>query len=138
MQAIVTLFLMLSLALSFVSAAPTPGQNATDISARAEGAVQMFKRYSDARMTYFADGLGACGITNTADQYVGAFLLRQYGTGGYCLDMITISYGGKTAQAQIVDRCPGCPEYGLDLSEGLFEYFAPITTGVIYGDWSFN
>jgi hypothetical protein len=28
---------------------------------------------------------------------------QQYGNGAYCFDMITINYGGKTTQAQIVD-----------------------------------
>ncbi|KAH7922137.1 hypothetical protein BV22DRAFT_680719 [Leucogyrophana mollusca] len=98
----------------------------------------MYKRYDNARMTWYNVGTGACGGTNTANQYVVALNSDQYGSGGYCYDTITISYGGKTAQASIVDECPGCPEYGLDLSEGLFEYFAPTSTGVIYGEWSFN
>ncbi|KAH7909916.1 plant expansin [Hygrophoropsis aurantiaca] len=137
-QTFATLSLMLSLALSFASAAPSQGYDATAVSARSEGAAQMFKRYDDARMTYYTVGLGTCGVTNTADQFVVALNADQYGNGGYCNDTITISYGGKSAQAQIVNDCPGCPEFALDLSEGLFEYFAPISTGEIYGDWFFN
>ncbi|KAI0282517.1 hypothetical protein BGY98DRAFT_881384, partial [Russula aff. rugulosa BPL654] len=53
-----------------------------------------------------------------------------------CYDMITITCNGKSASAQIVDKCPGCPSGGLDLTEGLFEYFAPLGTGVIYCDWT--
>jgi len=51
---------------------------------------------------------------------------------------ITISYGGKSTEATILDECPGCPYGGLDLSQGLFEFFAPTSAGVIYGEWSFS
>ncbi|KAI0315843.1 hypothetical protein OF83DRAFT_1032517, partial [Amylostereum chailletii] len=55
----------------------------------------------------------------------------------HCGGSITISYGGKTAQATIVDECPGCPYGGLDLTEGLFSYFASTDKGVLSGTWSF-
>ncbi len=41
-----------------------------------------------------------------------------------CGQTITISYGGKSTQASVQDECPGCPDQGLDLSEGLFSFFA--------------
>ena len=54
--------------------------------------------------------------------------------GGYpnplCGQTITISYGGKTTQATIQDECPTCPWGGLDLSMGLFSFFADQGTGV--------
>ncbi|KAG2351349.1 hypothetical protein BDR07DRAFT_1445077, partial [Suillus spraguei] len=46
--------------------------------------------------------------------------------------------GGKTAQATIMDKCMGCPYGGLDLSTGLFNYFASESAGVLYGSWSFE
>jgi hypothetical protein len=77
------------------------------------------------------------------------------GSSSFCYNMITITCNGKSASAQIVDKvnflchliyqllalllppqCPGCPNGGLDLTEGLFEYFAPLGTGVIYCDWT--
>lgn len=83
--------------------------------------------------------------------------LQQYAGGSHCFEMITISYGGKTTQAQVVDevsttsppscsrvkwsvclKCPGCPFGGLDFSRGLFSYFASLDAGVIYGDWDFG
>lgn len=35
-------------------------------------------------------------------------------------------------------QCPGCPYGGLDFSQGLFDYFAPESAGVIYGRWEFG
>ncbi|EIW84969.1 plant expansin, partial [Coniophora puteana RWD-64-598 SS2] len=87
--------------------------------------------------TFFADGLGACGATNSPSDFIVALNSAQYGSGGYCFQMITITYNGKTTQAQITDECPGCPYGGLDMSTGLFDFFADPSAGVIYGEWSF-
>lgn len=48
-----------------------------------------------------------------------------------------MNYNGKTATATILDECPGCPYGGLDLSRGLFDFFASESEGVIYGSWDF-
>lgn len=49
-----------------------------------------------------------------------------------------MTYNGKTTVATITDECPGCPYGGLDLSRGLFRFFAPESVGVIYGEWDFT
>ncbi|KAH9967836.1 hypothetical protein BC827DRAFT_1122648, partial [Russula dissimulans] len=64
----------------------------------------------------------------------------QFGSGypgPNCFKEITISVDGKTTSAQIVDECPGCPYGGLDLTEGLFEFFASLGVGVLSGTWEF-
>jgi hypothetical protein len=87
------------------------------------------KRYSGVRMTYYdtSVGLGACGNLNQNSAWTVALNSAQFG-GGYpspeCGKTITISYGGKTAQAVIQDACPSCPYGGLDLSPSLFQHFA--------------
>ncbi|KIK46335.1 hypothetical protein CY34DRAFT_41815, partial [Suillus luteus UH-Slu-Lm8-n1] len=91
----------------------------------------MYKRdFTDARFTYYAVGLGACGTTNQPGDF-------QFGGGENCYKEITITYNGLTASAQIVDECMGCPYGGLDFSEGLFQFFTPLGSGVITGSWSF-
>ncbi|KAL8277542.1 hypothetical protein RQP46_010097 [Phenoliferia psychrophenolica] len=50
----------------------------------------------------------------------------------YCFKEITISYGGKSAQAQIVDACEACGYGGIDLSPSLFSFFASQSVGIIY------
>ena len=89
-------------------------------------------------MTWFDVGLGACGKTNVATDLVVALSPADYGGGEGCGKTIAIKYAGKTANAEVVDKCPGCPIGGLDASKGLFETFATVDKGVIYVDWSFN
>ncbi|ORX39829.1 RlpA-like double-psi beta-barrel-protein domain-containing protein-containing protein [Kockovaella imperatae] len=99
------------------------------------------RAFDGMRATYYAVGLGACGWYNQPSDYIVALNSDQYG-GGYpgpqCGKMITISYNGNTAVAQIADECPSCPYGGLDLSQGLFEHFADTSVGVIYVDWWYN
>ncbi|KAI0029873.1 hypothetical protein K488DRAFT_29270, partial [Vararia minispora EC-137] len=98
--------------------------------------------FTNARFTYYDITVGqvACEGYYKASDFVVALNSQQYGTywkSQYCFNTITISYGGKTTTAQIVDECPGCPHGGLDLTQGLFQYFADTSQGVLYGTWSF-
>ncbi|KAF8445961.1 RlpA-like double-psi beta-barrel-protein domain-containing protein-containing protein [Boletus edulis BED1] len=97
-----------------------------------------YKRDANAAFTYFDVGQGACGATNTASDFIVALNSAEYGSGAHCFEMITITINGKTAQAQITDECPGCSVGGLDFSQGLFQYFAPVSVGELYGSWSYN
>ncbi|KAJ3773833.1 RlpA-like double-psi beta-barrel-protein domain-containing protein-containing protein [Lentinula raphanica] len=96
------------------------------------------KRFDDARFTYYAVGLGACGQTNQPSDFIVALNSAQYNGGQYCFEMITITVGDKSIQAQIMDECPGCPYGGLDLSEGAFQAFASLDQGVLTGSWDFD
>ncbi|KAJ4488163.1 RlpA-like double-psi beta-barrel-protein domain-containing protein-containing protein [Lentinula aciculospora] len=96
------------------------------------------KRFDNSRFTYYEDGLGACGQTNKPSDFIVALNSAQFNGGQYCFQMITISIGGKSAQAQIMDECPGCPYGGLDFSEGLFEFFGSLDLGVLTGSWNFD
>lgn len=53
-----------------------------------------------------------------------------------CGKQIRITYGGKEAYATVQDECPTCPYGGLDLSPSLFQHFADLGAGVIYGGWN--
>jgi len=112
-----------------------------EIAKRQAGPVQLYKRFDSARWTFYDVGQGACGKVNVADDFIVALNSAQYG-GGYpgpnCFKSITMTYNGKTARATIMDECPGCPYGGLDLSRGLFKFFAPESVGVLYGTWYFN
>ncbi|KAE9411102.1 hypothetical protein BT96DRAFT_248689 [Gymnopus androsaceus JB14] len=89
--------------------------------------------------TWFVDGLGACGITNTATDNIVALNIPQWDSGSHCFQTITLSYGGKTAQAQITDQCGNCASGSLDLSHGLFQDLIgdPEEIGTVSGSWSF-
>ncbi|KAF7295083.1 hypothetical protein MIND_01046600 [Mycena indigotica] len=116
---------------------------AVDVAERSsEHTVNITKRevFSDARWTFYSTGLGACGDWNNDGDFIVA--LNQ-GTFGYsypspfCNKKIVMKYGGKQTTATIKDSCPGCPYKGLDLSPGLFSFFANQDMGVIQGTWWF-
>ncbi|KZT03484.1 uncharacterized protein LAESUDRAFT_659606 [Laetiporus sulphureus 93-53] len=96
------------------------------------------RSYSDARFTYYEVGLGSCGQTNVPTDSIVALDSALYNGGSECGKSITISLNGKTTTATIMDECPGCPEGGLDFSEGLFEYFSDLGVGVLTGEWWYN
>ncbi|GAA5862270.1 hypothetical protein JCM3774_004843 [Rhodotorula dairenensis] len=100
----------------------------------------LMKRDYNGRATFFDPGLGACGGYSSAGDFMVAMNQAQYGDLGavssWCFQTITISYGGKTAQAKVMDACPGCPYGGLDMSPSLFNYFSNPDAGVIYVSWS--
>ncbi|KAH8833550.1 RlpA-like double-psi beta-barrel-protein domain-containing protein-containing protein [Flagelloscypha sp. PMI_526] len=113
-----------------------------DIAQRMENSTSTLnKRFSGSRWTFYDAGLGACGKTNSRDDFIVALNSAQYG-GGYpgpqCFKKIKMTYKGKTATATIMDECPGCPFGGLDLTEGLFEFFDNKDKGVLSGEWSFS
>ncbi|KAF9519801.1 hypothetical protein BS47DRAFT_996897 [Hydnum rufescens UP504] len=110
-----------------------------EISHRPRGDIS--KRFAGARATYYAVGLGACGQYNHPSDFIVALNQDQFGSGypgPHCFESITITCNGKTAHATIMDECPGCPYAGLDLSEGLFSYFADPSVGVLACDWSYG
>lgn len=97
--------------------------------------------HTDARFTYYEGGgaLGSCGSPVNDDGFTVALNAEEMGMkvpSALCYTTITITYQGKSAQATIVDTCPGCPLGGLDLTPALFAFFADISVGVITGDWN--
>ncbi|CCL98950.1 uncharacterized protein FIBRA_00958 [Fibroporia radiculosa] len=108
---------------------------------RPRGDLVRRQSYSNARFTYYAVGLGGCGETSTPNQFVVALDADLYGDvspSPECFKTITITANGKTTTATIVDKCPGCPSGGLDMSNSLFEYFADLSVGVLTGSWSYG
>ncbi|RXK36710.1 hypothetical protein M231_06017 [Tremella mesenterica] len=93
------------------------------------------------RATFYDVGLGACGWWNVASDYIVAQNSDQFGSSypsPNCGKSITISYGGKTAVAQIADECPTCPYGGLDMSRSLFDHFASEDVGTFQMTWWYN
>ncbi|KAF2479910.1 hypothetical protein BDY17DRAFT_302905, partial [Neohortaea acidophila] len=95
-------------------------------------------------ITYYAPGLGSCGITNSASDHIVALAADMMtpmnppnpNDNPLCGRSITISYGGKTAVATIEDTCPGCSGASLDLTPSLFQIFEPLAVGRVSGvEW---
>ncbi|OCB90763.1 hypothetical protein A7U60_g2007 [Sanghuangporus baumii] len=100
------------------------------------------RTFSNARLTWYDPSVGitACGGTFSNNDHVVALNSQQFGSGfpgPNCGKNIRITVGGKSATAQVVDNCPGCPFAGLDLTEGLFSVFADLSVGVLTGSWDF-
>ncbi|KIJ34615.1 hypothetical protein M422DRAFT_782773 [Sphaerobolus stellatus SS14] len=100
------------------------------------------KRAFNGQATWYDVGLGACGQYNAPGDFIVALNSAQFAGSGYpgpnCFKPITISAFGKTAQAVIVDECPGCAYGSLDFSVGLFQYFTSLDAGVFQFTWWFN
>ncbi|KAF8212414.1 RlpA-like double-psi beta-barrel-protein domain-containing protein-containing protein [Mycena galopus ATCC 62051] len=133
---------LLPFALPLVLASHQPNVNHRELAKRAKGdLLDKRDQFDGARWTFYSTGLGACGGTNSDSDFIVALNQDTFGysyPSQYCYKKITMTYNGKTTTATIVDSCPGCPSSGgLDLSPGLFSFFADQSEGVIYGDWSF-
>ncbi|KZT03485.1 uncharacterized protein LAESUDRAFT_659661 [Laetiporus sulphureus 93-53] len=94
--------------------------------------------FDNARLSFFDAGQNACGSVDTDSDFIVALNIEQWDGGAHCYQTITINYNDKSTQATITDECPGCPYGGLDLSRGLFDFFADEAEGILYGTWNFG
>ncbi|KAL0950219.1 hypothetical protein HGRIS_010208 [Hohenbuehelia grisea] len=54
-----------------------------------------------------------------------------------CMRNISITVGTRLATARVISWCNGCAVGGLDASETLFQYFAPLSEGRLTASWEF-
>ncbi|KAJ7854973.1 hypothetical protein B0H14DRAFT_2579567 [Mycena olivaceomarginata] len=112
----------------------------SELGKRANGDIQKEESFTNSKWTSYTTGLGACGDVSVDTDFIVALDQRIFGTSypsPYCNRKITMLYGSKTTTATIKDSCLGCAVGGLDLSPGLFSFFANLGEGTIYGTWSF-
>ncbi|KAI0067729.1 barwin-like endoglucanase, partial [Artomyces pyxidatus] len=94
--------------------------------------------------TWYATGLGACGIVNTDSDYIAAvshILFDEYpGYNGanpndnpLCGRQIQANYQGNSVTITVTDRCTGCAETDLDFSPAAFDTLADPGVGRLYG-----
>ncbi|KAG8748573.1 hypothetical protein FRC10_003707 [Ceratobasidium sp. 414] len=100
--------------------------------------------------TFYATGLGACGITNNDSQFIAAASHLLFdGFSGYtggdpnqnpiCNRKVTAHYQGKSVSVILTDRCVGCAKYDLDFSPAAFDQLADESLGRLKGmTWSFD
>ncbi|KAF8987617.1 hypothetical protein BDQ17DRAFT_1289189 [Cyathus striatus] len=95
---------------------------------------------TNSQWTFYNPGSSAtaCGPVIEGGAFAVAIDPTQYNSGSNCFRTITLKSGGKSTQATVLDECVTCPPGGLDLTVPLFEFFQPISTGIIHGNWSFN
>ncbi|KAI5896644.1 uncharacterized protein SCHCODRAFT_01051196, partial [Schizophyllum commune H4-8] len=95
--------------------------------------------------TYYDVGLGACGITSSADQMVVAVpdaMFQGYPGAGanpnlnpICGTQIRAYYNDKSVDVTVVDRCGGCSGFDLDFSRGAFQQLSDLGPGRIQITW---
>ncbi|TFK57202.1 hypothetical protein OE88DRAFT_1619136 [Heliocybe sulcata] len=94
--------------------------------------------------TFYATGLGACGITNTDTDYIAAVSHLLFDTfpeyngvnpnsNPVCNKKVTATYQGKQVTVAITDRCTGCALTDLDFSPSAFDQLADPSVGRISG-----
>jgi hypothetical protein len=101
-------------------------------------------------LTWYDVGLGACGLTSTSDEAIVAISQEIFDSADYktanpnlnplCGKFVTIKgKNGQTYQAKVVDRCVGCAEADLDLSQDFFNTVTSHGDGRVSGmSWSWN
>ncbi|KAF8898662.1 RlpA-like double-psi beta-barrel-protein domain-containing protein-containing protein [Infundibulicybe gibba] len=98
--------------------------------------------------TFYATGLGSCGITNNDSQFIAAVSHLLYdsvpgyngvnpNTNPICGKFVNAQFEGKSVSVQITDRCEGCAFGDLDFSPAAFNTIADPGRGRISGiTWS--
>lgn len=102
-------------------------------------------------LTWYQTGLGACGITSTPSDHIVAISEVIYdaydaeagsdpNNNPMCGKTVTITgVDGSPYTATVVDRCTGCDEESLDLSEDFFNMVTNYGNGRVYNiSWKFN
>ena len=86
--------------------------------------VPLSKRY-DGRITFYTPGLGACGQTNSASDFVAALASPAFDNPSHCGQSVVVTVGGKSVTVTVVDKCPGC------VSHGHYSYFSTVQLELI-------
>ncbi|KAH9905382.1 RlpA-like double-psi beta-barrel-protein domain-containing protein-containing protein [Xylariomycetidae sp. FL2044] len=112
-----------------VLAAPTTKTTTTPLTTRS----------NTGDITYYEPGLGACGWTNSDSEHVVALSPAQFAADpDVCGKSISIQKDGKTASAQVVDKCPSCAAGSIDVSSTVFESLVDLSVGRTTVTWSYE
>jgi len=93
--------------------------------------------------TFYATGLGACGITNSDTDHIIAVSELLFDTypgatanpnlNPICNRKIKASYQGKSVTVTVTDRCTACAYTDLDFSPSAFDILADESLGRLSG-----
>ncbi|KAI0165824.1 RlpA-like double-psi beta-barrel-protein domain-containing protein-containing protein [Xylariaceae sp. FL1272] len=95
-------------------------------------------------LTYYAPGLGACGVTNLESDSIVAIsktLYDQYTPGTnpnlntLCGKQIQITIGDKSTIVTVEDRCEACAVDDLDVPVAVFSQLADPNAGRVQMSW---
>lgn len=129
---------------SSAAPAPAPSQSSGSGEGSSGGGSGGGASYSG-EITYYTVGMGACGEDDTGkdnSENIVALSHLMMGTQSngnpMCGKTITITANGKTATAVVKDKCMGCAEDDIDVSEKVFDQlFGGLGGGRMPCTWSF-
>ncbi|KAF8522601.1 plant expansin [Hysterangium stoloniferum] len=135
---------------------PTFATSIVLLLATSVASVPLAKRQTNqGEATFFAPGLGACGITNSPADFMVAVSAQLFASllhpsddaqsmgnpnkNPVCGKQITANANGKSVTVTVEDRCPGCAQFDLDFSPAAFNVLADPSVGRLQGvTWSFT
>lgn len=129
-----------------VVSAPTPSAVAQAVDNSENSASAGGSGTFAGQITYYAIGMGSCGIDDSGkDQTESVVAISHLKMGEQsngnpmCGKTITIYSNGKSTTATVKDKCMGCAENDIDVSEKVFkELWGDLSTGRDDATWSFN
>ncbi|KAI0971158.1 RlpA-like double-psi beta-barrel-protein domain-containing protein-containing protein [Xylaria arbuscula] len=134
MQSFTKIILAVAATAGLVSAAPATSSPALES-----------RQTQSGDLTYYAPGLGACGVTNSESDAIVALsqeLFDQYTPNGnpnlnsLCGRQIQINLGGNSVVVTVEDRCTGCAYNDLDVPIAVFSQLADPNLGRVEMSWS--
>jgi hypothetical protein len=98
-------------------------------------------------LTWYEVGIGACGYTNQASDFVCAVshtIFDSMAQGSnpndnpICNSSIKLIHDEESIDVSVVDRCVGCEPSHLDVSPRVFQRFSNLKTRKIQVNWKWN
>ncbi|PWY93757.1 hypothetical protein BO94DRAFT_447909, partial [Aspergillus sclerotioniger CBS 115572] len=87
-------------------------------------------------LTYYVAGLGSCGSYSNGSSDKVVALPVGIMKDSDCGKTVHITYNGVTETGTVLDKCMGCDDVSIDLSEKLFGYFGTEAEGRLKGaEW---
>lgn len=131
-----------------VAAVNTPAASAdtgSTVNTNSNAASVLGSGFKSGDLTYYTVGLGACGEDDSGKDMSENIVAMSSATMGsqsngnpMCGKTIKIfnSANGKSATGVIHDKCPGCNDGSIDVSQKLFEELADLADGRIDISWN--
>ncbi|KAI5793288.1 RlpA-like double-psi beta-barrel-protein domain-containing protein-containing protein [Geopyxis carbonaria] len=103
----------------------------------AVSAAPVLSKRESGQGTYYATGLGACGVINTEGENVAALSVAKFGNGEHCGKTISVTGPLGTTTAIVTDKCQGCALDDVDMTLIAFKQVAAQADGRVHISWSF-
>ncbi|KAI1815281.1 RlpA-like double-psi beta-barrel-protein domain-containing protein-containing protein [Poronia punctata] len=102
------------------------------------------RQENSGQLTYYAPGLGACGVYSSESDAVVAISTALFdpqtpngnpNNNALCGRQIQINRDGRSVVVAVEDRCVGCAENDLDVPVAIFQQLANVDDGRVDMTW---